>query len=184
MVLEGSGYSLYSSASSDSKKVSINVTEHDFDFWIDEVPYVSSRFDRWGYLLQQIPRSCAELEKLDLHLHEMDMDDIEEGEWVCKDLKKLRIRIKGLDTPETITKAIELWRSGVRERWRMQAIYSKGKKTMEKDIKETEEGKNNEERSLIKENIDTSIEARVARHLLKFEKLQKVWLGYRTWVIV
>lgn len=31
---------------------------------------------------------------------------------------------------------------------------------------------------------DNSIEGRVARHLLKFEKLSSVWLGYRTWTLV
>lgn len=31
------------------------------------------------------------------------------------------------------------------------------------------------------DGMDLSIEARVARHLLKFEQLEVVWLGYKTW---
>ncbi|KAG0254061.1 hypothetical protein BGZ95_006142, partial [Linnemannia exigua] len=85
-----------------------------------------------------------------------------DGKWICKDLKTLRIRIKDLDTKEKILKAIALWRKGCWRRWREQAGTPVG-----------EEGRLDE--------TDMSIEARVARHLLKFHKLWKVWLGYQTW---
>ena len=31
------------------------------------------------------------------------------------------------------------------------------------------------------ELMDTTLEARVARHLLKFDQLSEVWLGYQAW---
>ncbi|KAK3822343.1 MAG: hypothetical protein J3R72DRAFT_497254 [Linnemannia gamsii] len=86
----------------------------------------------------------------------MDVDVVDSEKWTCKDLKTLRIRIKYLDTKEKILKAIALWRKGCWRRWREQAGILVG-----------EEGK--------LDSTDMSIEARVTRHLLKFEKLW--WQG-------
>ncbi|KAF9922117.1 hypothetical protein FBU30_007806 [Linnemannia zychae] len=133
-----------------------------------------------GAILQQIPMACSRLEKLSFHAHEVDMYDIEGGDWICKDLEILQIRVKGLDTKEKIAKAVELWRFGTRERWRRQVKESKTAEMIEADAKEQEEWKEDERKdevSKVQGSIDTSIEARVARHLLKFEKLQVVYLG-------
>ncbi|KAF9123105.1 hypothetical protein BGW39_009253 [Mortierella sp. 14UC] len=139
-----------------------------FNYEKDEVPPVSDRIKVSGEMLQLIPRSCAQLERLNLHPYEMDMDLMEAKEWACRDLRKLRIRVKGLDTKEQILRTIALWRAGCWRRWRKR---SAGSNAMALE----------EEEQLA---ADQSIEARVARHLLKFEQLQCVWLGYQTWTSI
>lgn len=64
-----------------------------------------------------------------------------------------------LDTKDKVLGTIALWRAGCREQWQGNASEDV---TMIMTVNET--------------NI--SIEDRVARHLLKFEKLSRVWLGY------
>ncbi|KAH7038804.1 hypothetical protein BKA57DRAFT_509556 [Linnemannia elongata] len=44
------------------------------------------------------PRSYPKPQVIDLHYHKMDMDVVEPGGWVCKNLMILHIRIKVLDT--------------------------------------------------------------------------------------
>ncbi|KAF9083318.1 hypothetical protein BGX23_011583 [Mortierella sp. AD031] len=128
-----------------------------FNFDSDEVPPVLRHSQASGHLLQLIPRHCSQLETLDLHLQEMEIGEIEMSEWACKNLRTLRIRIKGLDTKDKILKTIALWRAGCWRHWQ-KATGDPGSVD--------EQGKSNQ-----------SIEARVARHLLKFDKLGKVWLG-------
>ncbi|KAG0217760.1 hypothetical protein BGX33_009639 [Mortierella sp. NVP41] len=135
-----------------------------FNFDSDEVPPVLRHSQASGHLLQLIPRHCSQLETLDLHLQEMEIGEIEMSEWACKNLRTLRIRIKGLDTKDKILKTIALWRAGCWRHWQ-KATGDPGSVD--------EQGKSNQ-----------SIEARVARHLLKFDKLGKVWLGYQTWTPV
>ncbi|KAF9930120.1 hypothetical protein FBU30_000870 [Linnemannia zychae] len=161
------------------KVISLYASNKKFSYETDNMAEVSAVFRESGHLLQQIPRTCPKLEELDLYLHEMEMKDIEGGEWLCKDLRTLRIRIKGLDTKEKVIKALEMWQNGSRERWRKQAIRPSNK-TRKDTKKNAEEKKDGEEHEI----IDTSIEARVAHHLLKFEKLKKVWLGYQTWSLL
>ncbi|KAG0376114.1 hypothetical protein BGX24_008263 [Mortierella sp. AD032] len=136
--------------------------DSDFDFEEDNVAAVSNRFRESSQSLQLIPRSCPQLQVLNLYPHEMDMDEVEKGEWVCKNLRTLYIRVRGLDTTEKIAKAIALWRRGCWRRRQEKAETSVG-----------EDGKLDE--------TDMSIEVRVARHLLKFEQLWWVWLGYQIW---
>ncbi|KAG0373721.1 hypothetical protein BGX24_011330 [Mortierella sp. AD032] len=144
----------------------------DFDYEKDLVPPVSSKIKISEEMLQLIPRRCVQLERLNLHPYEMDIDVMEAAEWVCKDLKKLRIRVKGLDTKEQILRVIALWRAGCWRRWQRGAKRTNGVAAMEVETAEEQEKQ-------LKE--DHSIEARVARHLLKFEQLWWVWLGYQTW---
>lgn len=141
----------------------------DVDLEADEVPAVSRHFQEFSQLLQLIPRGCPHLETFDLALHEMDMDEVEMGEWTCKGLTTLRIRVKGLDTKETIQKAIVLWRAGCKRRYQ------------EEEDKEMEGFEEETKRAMRLNGMDSSIEARVARHLLKFEHLDDVWLGYKSW---
>ncbi|KAF9906863.1 hypothetical protein EC991_000227 [Linnemannia zychae] len=143
----------------------------DFDYDKDQVAQISKGLQVTDEMIQQIPRKCSQLQRLNLPRHEMDMDIIEAREWICKDLRKLRIRIKGLDTKEKILKAISLWRAGC---WR------RGQKNSTGNTSAVAEEEEEEERF----RGDLSIEARVARHLLKFEHLQWVWLGYMMWAPV
>ena len=87
------------------------------------------------------------------------MDEVEMGEWACKNLEVLRIRIKDLDTKN---KTIALWKAGCRKRRQENA----GTLVAAEDEEE---------------ETDMPIEARVARHLLKFDKLWLVWLRYQKW---
>lgn len=131
------------------------------DMGKEEVAPVSNHLLVSARFIQLIPRGCSQLKRLDFHSHEMDMDDVEMGEWVCKDLSLLRIRVKGLDTKDKILKAVALWRAGCWRRWREKAGTP---------VPKDDQGP-----------MDLSIEARVARHLLKFDKLWTVWLGYQDW---
>ncbi|KAK3845519.1 MAG: hypothetical protein J3R72DRAFT_435971 [Linnemannia gamsii] len=133
-----------------------------FDYEAETVLPLSDHFRQSGRFVQLIPRGCSQLRSLILHSHEMDMDVVEDDKWTCKGLHTLRIRIKDLDTKEKILKAIALWRKGCWRRRREKAGTPVG-----------EEGK--------LDSTDMSIEARVASHLLQFEQLWWVWLGYQTW---
>ncbi|KAG0364358.1 hypothetical protein BGX24_004646 [Mortierella sp. AD032] len=143
-----------------------------FDAEAYEVAEVSNYFQESSLLLQSFPRECSLLDEFDIFLHEMDMDEVEQAEWVCKNLKTLRIRVKGLDTEEKIKKAIALWRKGC---WR--------KRQAKTTTTTTTTTKDSVALLLVDQQdaVDYPIEARVARHLLKFEKLEAVWLGYQTW---
>ncbi|KAG0000942.1 hypothetical protein BGZ79_005289 [Entomortierella chlamydospora] len=101
--------------------------------------------------IQMIPCVCAKLKDFRMVQQEIDMDEVEKTEWVCIDLKSLRIRIRGLDTKDKINRAIELWVQGRKNGSTIQDFQG-----------------------------SKSIEERVARHLLKFDRLEAVWLGTST----
>ncbi|KAI7827986.1 hypothetical protein BC939DRAFT_76644 [Gamsiella multidivaricata] len=104
-------------------------------------------------------RGCPLLTSVDLQQ--------DESEWACKQLQQLRVRIRGLDTKEKVNRALELWREGMEK---------DETDLMDEEGKEVVDGSNE---SHVKKE-DTSIEARVAKHLLKFDELKEVWLGTRT----
>lgn len=115
-----------------------------------------------GWIIQSLPRHCAKLDQLSLPLYEMNMDDIEDVKWTCHNLKKLDIRIQGLNTKEKIDRAIQLW------------IAARNARKHTDEAQTSSSGAD----TTIPES-DNSIEARVARHLLKFKKLRSVWLGWK-----
>ncbi|KAK3827978.1 MAG: hypothetical protein J3Q66DRAFT_321555 [Benniella sp.] len=126
---------------------------------LDMAPMDESNPLEAGWIIQSIPRLCTRLKELELPCYEMSMSDIEKSKWVCHNLSSLCIRVQGLNTKEKIDRTIQLWNDGRRLR---EDIRSDGEK----------------------QNIgipasDNSIEARFARHLLKFEKLKKVWIGWK-----
>jgi len=127
-----------------------------------------SQRDTIELIAQSIPRHCARLEKLECPLAEMDMVNIEMTEWKCHSLGELYIRIRGLDTKVKIDRAIHLWKDG-RIAMRKKQVSAGHKESFSATLQ--------------LDNIippdDNSIEAHVARHLLKFKKLRKVWLGWR-----
>ncbi|KAK3833066.1 MAG: hypothetical protein JOS17DRAFT_741430 [Linnemannia elongata] len=166
-----------------------------FDFERDVFPtgLVTDHFQASGRQVQLLPRSCTRLTELNLYPHVMDIDVVGTKAWNCKDLRTLRTRIKGLDTKERILRAIDLWRSGWRKRVlarrRQSGIwFSDGNgngtgdpnRFLAQMVAAVKAGTVLPGEVVLLDN-DHSIEARVARHLLQFEKLENVWLGYKTW---
>jgi len=112
-----------------------------------------------GWIILSIPRLCIRLRELDLPGYEMNMSDIEKSKWVCHDLSTLCIRVQGLNTREKIDRTIQLWNDGRRLKGEIRS--------------------NGEKQNIGILPSDNSIEARFARHLLKFEKLKNVWIGWK-----
>ncbi|KAG9062080.1 hypothetical protein KI688_006804 [Linnemannia hyalina] len=164
--------------------------EFDFERDVFHPGPVTDHFQTSGRQVQLLPRSCTRLTELNLHPHVMDIDIVGNKAWNCKDLRTLRTRIKGLDTKERIMRAIDLWRAGWRKR--VLARRRQSNDGMEDpirfitrtlaEIKAMQAGTFLPSAGgVVLLDIDHSIEARVARHLLQFEKLENVWLGYKTW---
>jgi len=132
----------------------------------EAIPEVGSTpLDTSGWIIQPIPRLCTRLKTLQFPLFEMDMEDIEKVKWGCHDLEELHVRVRNLNTKEKIERVIQLWKEGQitarRKEGNGESICSCSR--LDKVIPPS----------------DNSIEARVARHLLKFKKLRKVWLGWK-----
>ncbi|KAF9364679.1 hypothetical protein BGX34_000780 [Mortierella sp. NVP85] len=141
-----------------------------YDFCEETIPRTTGNHDAPELIAQFIPRLCTRLERLELPFFEMDMSDIEMTQWGCHDLEELYIVIRGLDTEEKVNRAIQLWKEG------RIAI----KKKQANGVVESALGP--QMNNIILPG-DNSIEARVARHLLKFKKLRVVWLGWTVWRI-
>ncbi|KAG0024288.1 hypothetical protein BGZ80_004528 [Entomortierella chlamydospora] len=122
-------------------------------------------FQMSGRTLQLLMRYCPNLEVLEIEPHLMDIDHIEQAQWGCKKLKRLRTMIKDLDTTEKIERALQSW--------------TRGRKL--KGQRKKHEREEEEKLCQMSDTEDSSIEGRVARHLLAFENLEAVWLGTRTW---
>ncbi|KAF9948011.1 hypothetical protein BGZ72_010077 [Mortierella alpina] len=123
------------------------------------------------WMVQFIPQQCEQLEELFLPEHAMNMDEVEKKEWRCRGLKDLRIRVQGIDTAEAIDRVVATWN---RKR-RVKAGLHAESRSLNTDPSGTEV---REERDTVtKEQTGTSLEERVVRHLLKFDKLKSVWLG-------
>ncbi|KAF9918989.1 hypothetical protein BX616_003239 [Lobosporangium transversale] len=166
-----------------------------------------------AWMIHMIFSRCAFLTSVDLPEHELDMDIIDIFPWACKDLARLRIRIKGLDTKELIMAMIRKWSRGVyirrRQRWMGEqgqtASKYEGKAIKTPDslaaileevaralMTDRSDGKDeiddmisNDFNSIVPLEIEgepaNPVVDRVAAHLLKFEKLSEVWLGYKVW---
>ncbi|KAG0203134.1 hypothetical protein BGX28_004504 [Mortierella sp. GBA30] len=140
-----------------------------------DVPAVDDHFRSTGWMMQALPRHCPKLETLEIPDHEMDMDDVESVDWACKDLSELRVRIKGLDTAEKIDDALDLWKK--------RRLHEKA------SVPNINAFSTNAGLMSIVMGVDdveaesTSIEARVARHLLRFDRLTTVWLGTSVWSV-
>ncbi|KAF8947964.1 hypothetical protein BGZ47_007102 [Haplosporangium gracile] len=146
------------------KTVKHSSLRQDQGFDKDEVIPVNEPSSVSGYTLQLITRHCSLLEESNINGYEMNMDIVKPSEWTCKDLKTLCVTIKHLDTKEKILKTIALWRAGCRRHWQEKV----GLLMIVK----------------VQDETDQSIGARVARHLIKFDKLSRVWLGYQTWISI
>ena len=85
----------------------------------------------------------------------MDIAEIEKAGWSCDKLETLHIKIRGLGSMDQIDQVLQMWLSGKNKRKR-------------KDSNDL-----HDEMVLAPDTIET----RVARHLLKFERLSSVCLG-------
>lgn len=126
------------------------------EFEEDGFPETVDHFQSSGWMIQLLPRLCHRLTTFEMVEHEMNVDEIEQAPWLCTDLEYLAVRIQGLDTREKVEGVIVRWREGRKQR--------KLGLTVEAPVEE-----------------DGSIEARVARHLLRFKSLSTVWLGSKMW---
>ncbi|KAF9086881.1 hypothetical protein BGX27_003087 [Mortierella sp. AM989] len=123
--------------------------------WDDEFS-----LSRHSWTIPVLIMNCPNLEVLIIPSFQMDMEVVEELPWVCKNLRELRIRILGLITESLILEPMEKWLEG--------QIARKQRRFSVTD-------------AIIKGCNGYSTKDRVAKHLLQFEKLETVWLGYKTW---
>jgi hypothetical protein len=65
--------------------------------------YTDDETLRWLYL---IPKSCSHLEVLSMQDLVLDMESVEEHEWICKHLRELRVRFKGLEDIQLIDECL------------------------------------------------------------------------------
>ncbi|KAF9287651.1 hypothetical protein BGZ68_001510 [Mortierella alpina] len=123
------------------------------------------------WMVQCIPQQCQQLEELFLPEHAMNMDEVEKKEWQCRGLKDLRIRVQGIDTAEAIDRVVATWHRRRRVKLGLDLEF----RSVNGDMIGLEAGA---ERDMVtKEQTGTTLEERVVRHLLKFDKLKSVWLG-------
>ncbi|KAG0002408.1 hypothetical protein BGZ79_003043 [Entomortierella chlamydospora] len=120
-----------------------------------DIHSVDNHFQEDGWTVQVMISLCPHLKTIKFPLLEMNIGDIEKIGWSCDNLRELYIRIFELDTKEKIDRTIRLW------------LDARNKKYQIRDLGvPSQNGQSN-----------LSLEQRVARHLLKFEKLKEVWLG-------
>ncbi|KAG0223357.1 hypothetical protein BGX31_008554, partial [Mortierella sp. GBA43] len=136
----------------------------------DQVPVLNETTPAPGWAIQLIPQICSQITHLSFPTIEMDMDDIETKEWACTRLKALNIRIRGLNTKGKINRAIDLWRTHRKERDLIDPMDSDSSQTTL-----TSQSSQNNFTGI----SGNSIEERVARHLLSFDSLERVWLGLK-----
>ncbi|KAI8606178.1 hypothetical protein EDD21DRAFT_361704 [Dissophora ornata] len=96
-----------------------------------------------------IPTHCHQLKELNITHHQLDMDMAEQATWACSDLETLCIKIRDLDTVEHVERTLQMWVDG------------------------------RDPVQMVDTEMENSLEARVARHLLRFKNLRQVWLGCR-----
>jgi len=142
----------------------------------DEVPVLQGNIPIPGWAIQLIPQTCHQLTTLQFPLFEMDMDGISKSKWSCKNLESLFIRIRGLDTKESIDEALQLWTEGVAKRESMKKLdaTSGGLDFAKMCLQDP---------GVLGQALQDPLEERVARHLLQFEKLHTVWLGHKVTTI-
>ncbi|KAG0061310.1 hypothetical protein BGZ89_011576 [Linnemannia elongata] len=106
-------------------------------------------------LLSVIMKLCRNLQVLSFESLVCDVEAVESYPWGCKELEELRVRFKGLDTPQDIDGCIKKLCSSRR---------SSG--------------------IIVTRPMDTdTISSRVAQYLLQFKQLRTVWLGGRDYYL-
>ncbi|KAI1302792.1 hypothetical protein EDD11_005550 [Mortierella claussenii] len=150
-----------------------------------------TREDDGDWMTHVLLSKCARLTMVDLHPFQLDMDMVDQFPWACKGLEELRIRVKGLDTKELIMLVIRKWTLACRAR-RSTASTARLESKETVVMNDVEEHHGHEKTTVIKGDSpandmsdmdnDTIID-RVVAHLLQFDKLTRVWLGYNIWTV-
>ncbi|KAI1313004.1 hypothetical protein EDD11_002782 [Mortierella claussenii] len=149
-----------------------------------------------GWMVHLMLSRCPMLEIVDLPSHEMDLNMMDRFPWACENLQQLRIRIRGLDTKHLIKAVISKWYVGRRCGSAAARRVKEAGHAAKKDAI-AGEGAAVEAKELTSGGADTILTLhapvptaegriivdRVAKHLLKFKKLNRVWLGYQEWTI-
>ncbi|KAG0300520.1 hypothetical protein BGZ98_009122 [Dissophora globulifera] len=125
---------------------------------------------RESTIINMIPQACARLKTIHLVDEELDMDEVERTTWVCQNLETLFIRIRHLDTKKKVDDALWLWASARRGQTDIGRLDKLSASQLDDECAAAD---SHESRP--------SIEVRVARHLLQFEKLSVVWLGTKVY---
>ncbi|KAI7816072.1 hypothetical protein BC939DRAFT_497686 [Gamsiella multidivaricata] len=131
------------------------ILPHNFSYDVANVGRTYDRLQGYNCYIQELLRCCTRLRTISFPLEGMDINEIEKAQWPCKDLEILQIRIRGLDTKETIDRTTDFW--------------------MDKRAESRRPSSRKKEATL----KHGSIEERVARHLLQFDSLKEVWLGHK-----
>ncbi|KAF9094104.1 hypothetical protein BGX29_009658 [Mortierella sp. GBA35] len=79
----------------------------------------------FGYastMLQLIPRSCRQLQVLSIRGYSLGIEELEEGEWMCKNLKELRLGVRGLTGKSEIDACLMRLQDLKKKRHRQDAI--------------------------------------------------------------
>ncbi|KAF8925859.1 hypothetical protein EDD21DRAFT_406498 [Dissophora ornata] len=129
----------------------------------EDVHEVEDHLQGHSWMMQILPQICYRLKTMMFPWHEINISEVEKTSWNCKDLTVLHIRIADLNTKEKISRTIQLWKEG----------------------RQSREGNLVQVRGSDSGNFpdDSSLEARVARLLLTFERLSIVWLGTRVYSV-
>ncbi|KAH7034405.1 hypothetical protein BKA57DRAFT_476086 [Linnemannia elongata] len=107
------------------------------------------------HLFSVIMKLCRNLQVLSFESLVCDVEAVERYPWGCKELEELRVRFKGLDTPQDIDGCIKKLCSSRR---------SSG--------------------IIVTRPMDTdTISSRIAQYLLQFKQLRTVWLGGRDYYL-
>ncbi|KAK3833239.1 MAG: hypothetical protein J3R72DRAFT_494896 [Linnemannia gamsii] len=106
----------------------------------------------WLYM---IPRLCRHLHTLSMEPLVCDIDSVEKYPWGCQDVQQLRVRFKGLETPQEIDVCL----LQMCDRRRFEIAGSEVTKLEDED------------------GDGDGVLARVVRFFLQFKRLSVVWLG-------
>ncbi|KAF9190451.1 hypothetical protein BGZ51_008637 [Haplosporangium sp. Z 767] len=147
----------------------------------EKLSALDSRHQQSSWMFQSLLSACALLQTFHFPYHELSLDDIEQWTWKCCDLRDLRVRIRELDTVKKIDLAIARWVAARRWRYSVADVNT---------ISDVESDWTVDSISTTVSNLgggaidggyfqpdDRSIETRVAKLLLQFERLLTVWLG-------
>jgi len=151
----------------DTLKTVVTLPPSDEIFQSVNVAAVSDHLAASGWTAQVILSDCFQLQKFSFPFHEMDMDDVDRIPWGCLNLETLHVRVKGLNSNELVNRALQMWVDGKRTRSSMKDKNMNSKTVSGHSANDPKK--------------DVPIDVRVARHLLRFEKLKYVWLGTKIW---